>query len=279
MSTPAAANPPWLVTGTGTRLVAWREADLRRVERALARIVRDWEQAWGLPPDPAGAHCVAATPASQDAAWRTLCTGGATSAWFVLPPCWRETLGASLWASEPASGTLATTLMHACEHDLLGRWAAALSLARAGHEAPPPPQATAAWSGALVVDLPWAARLLLNLQAAEVLVQRRAAVPDAPARVTATEPPLTRVTQAAAASRVALRAELSPCELDVSTLQGLQVGDVLRIDHSLDAPLTVRDANGRAVFHGFLGRSRGFKAVELAGDAGALPHATDEAMP
>jgi flagellar motor switch protein FliM len=47
-------------------------------------------------------------------------------------------------------------------------------------------------------------------------------------------------------------------------LRDLQVGDVLRLEHALDAPLQVRDTEGNALFDAALARSRGLKAVEIA---------------
>ena len=61
-----------------------------------------------------------------------------------------------------------------------------------------------------------------------------------------------------------LRVQLEACELDVGSLRELQVGDVLRLRHRIEMPAWVHTAGGDPLFSGFLVRSRGRKAVELA---------------
>jgi flagellar motor switch protein FliM len=61
-----------------------------------------------------------------------------------------------------------------------------------------------------------------------------------------------------------VEARLLACELDVATLQRVRIGDVVRLPHPLDRPLTVHGADDRSLFTGFLARSGGRKAIELA---------------
>jgi flagellar motor switch/type III secretory pathway protein FliN len=57
--------------------------------------------------------------------------------------------------------------------------------------------------------------------------------------------------------------ELQPLELTLGTLRGLRIGDVVQMDHRLDAPLLAR-ADGQVICGTFLGQSGGRRAIELA---------------
>jgi flagellar motor switch protein FliM len=89
-----------------------------------------------------------------------------------------------------------------------------------------------------------------------------------PARTTPAAAPLVEVREALADSEVRLQVELSPFELGLGALQSLQVDDVLRLQHRADAPATVIDGDGRALFRAWLARRHARWAVELAPLAG-----------
>ena len=67
--------------------------------------------------------------------------------------------------------------------------------------------------------------------------------------------------------KVSLRIELSSCELDLGCLEGLHVGDIVPLAHSLDAPLRVSTAQGTRICEGYLGRQAGVKVIELVREA------------
>jgi hypothetical protein len=61
--------------------------------------------------------------------------------------------------------------------------------------------------------------------------------------------------------------ELAACELDASLLLSLAPGDVVCLPHDLDAPVQVRDGDGRGCFEGDLRRQGGKRAVQLRAPA------------
>lgn len=122
------------------------------------------------------------------------------------------------------------------------------------------------WSGALCVRWPWCGgswNLDLPHDAVAVLLGHAAGSASPPR----TYPPqLSRVPidQALSDHRVALRVMLEGTELNLGQLQGLQLGDVLPLAHSLDAPAQVVGTDGAPVCDAWLGQSEGHIAIELA---------------
>lgn len=253
----------WRAADDATPLTAWREEDFRALGEVLAGVVRSWEQAWGLPREPADARCGAARTDGATA-WRVLGTAGVASAWFSLTSSFENLLAILLCDVEQPESPIASELVGSCRADLLLRLAACLHLqcSATGEEAPGP-HVCEAWSGAAEAQLSWGLSVLLNAHAVAVLVGRGCAQSLPGATPAHAHGPLASVADAAAGTPVPLRVHLVDCDLDISTLQDLQVGDVLRMKHPLEMPLTVRDAGGRHLFGGFLARRRGFKAVEL----------------
>jgi hypothetical protein len=125
------------------------------------------------------------------------------------------------------------------------------------------------WSGAVELGVPCGLRVLVNAQAVEALLAAPAVglacVAAAPGRTA----PLAAVRDALAPSRLALRAQLQDCVIELGALQDLQVGDVVRVRHALHDPLQLCDAEGRMVCTGFLARRGGAKALELVSSLSA----------
>ncbi|HEY0824824.1 MAG TPA: FliM/FliN family flagellar motor C-terminal domain-containing protein, partial [Ramlibacter sp.] len=119
------------------------------------------------------------------------------------------------------------------------------------------------WSGSVLVSLPGGARVLLGAALVRILV---AWADDAGASQAAWSAPTPRVPVDRALAGIALNLQvhLEGCELSVGSLQDLQIGDVLRLQHRVDAPAAVTLPDGAPLFNGFLARTRGRKAVELA---------------
>jgi hypothetical protein len=130
------------------------------------------------------------------------------------------------------------------------------------------------WSGCVVVSTPGSRRmprnLLLNAECVRALLAsqgRGVAAPASWPRMT-----LTPLAHALVDRKLPIRVELSACELDLGSLQGLRVGDIIPLPHSLDAPLLVSTTQEIPVCAGFLGRQGGFKAIELVREAHADHH-------
>jgi hypothetical protein len=264
MSAREQASGPWHAHVAARPLVAWSNSQLgllgRSVDRALAR----WAADWGLrAPWTAPVRC--APPAQAEGfAWEWLAGAGETASWTCSGKSAAQELTRALFAGVADATPLLLEIGQACWDDALGRVRAVLPLsAAAGAPEEPGAWAFTPWGGSVVVHLPGGARLLLQaamvracLDAADTAPQPATPVKGGPATVP--------VERALAASGLQLQVQLDGCELDVGSLQDLQVGDVLRLRHALDAPAAVSLADGVPLFTGFLARSRGRKAVEIA---------------
>ena len=125
----------------------------------------------------------------------------------------------------------------------------------------PAHSALSAWSGSLVVSLPFGARLLLAAGAVRKLVAAAGGAPSGPRRATGA---LLGIPEAIGDRELRIEVSLEGCDIEIGALQDLQLGDVLRLRQGLDKPASVSVADGTPVFSGFLVRSRGRKAIELA---------------
>lgn len=122
------------------------------------------------------------------------------------------------------------------------------------------------WSGALHASWPWLGgswHLELPHDAVTVLLGDVAETATRP-RAGSQKLPRVRLDQALSGLPVALRVMLEGTELNLGQLQGLQVGDVVPLEHLLDAPARLVAADGAPVCHGWLGQRAGRIAVELA---------------
>jgi hypothetical protein len=180
-------------------------------------------------------------------------------------------IGVRLFGSCLPVGSLASEVADACERDAWSRIRAALDLRPGSPEDLPALASTASpWAGAVVANLPLGMRMLMTATLVDALLKRRGI-----ARSLAPSPRggLVAVREALSNTSYAVEVQLDGCEIEIGALQDLQVGDVLRIQHPLDAPASVRSDGGATLFNGFLARSRGRKAVELAPRSGPQPSA------
>ncbi|MFV8621707.1 FliM/FliN family flagellar motor switch protein [Ralstonia pseudosolanacearum] len=122
------------------------------------------------------------------------------------------------------------------------------------------------WSGAVLLRLDWYGdtfQLVIDCTHVMRLIGPCAATTDGAATERRSEALLTPVLSALSAEPLSMTAELNPIELDLGTLTGLQVGDVIRIPHALEMPLLVRADDGELLCQAFLGRLEDQKAIEL----------------
>ncbi|MHA6922619.1 FliM/FliN family flagellar motor switch protein [Ralstonia pseudosolanacearum] len=122
------------------------------------------------------------------------------------------------------------------------------------------------WSGAVLLRLDWYGdifQLVIDGTHVMRLIGPCAATTDGAAMERRSEASLTPVLSALSAEPLSMTAELNPIELDLGTLTGLQVGDVIRIPHALEMPLLVRADDGALLCQAFLGRLEDQKAIEL----------------
>jgi len=245
-------------------LVAWREAELGAVASVLTGAQEAWCAAWGLSAMASPVTCVPAVEADRQAPWQRLGAGEAGAAWMALPARFEDELALALWGGSGALGPIAQEIGKACRDDFQSRVGSALQVEASAGVATDPVNAGVAWSGWVTVALDAGARLLLDARWVEALLRVHAPQLARRAVAPAAGKSLTPVGTALAGVRLALRARLADCELDLASLQDLRIGDVLAVPHRLDAPLLVRDAQGELVCGGYLARQGQRKALELA---------------
>jgi hypothetical protein len=252
---------PWQAAGTARPLYWWDERGLQSLAKALEDQLARWRAAWGIGCDAAGLRC---QPAGQlpDAVgdWLAFDAAGTAQAWFCVRDDKDAGLLQALFPGVVAPGPLACSVAGACRRDAIERIATLLGLACVDERAEAPAAAlTRVGSGAVEADLaaPPGARLLVGPEvAARWRKGRKQQLRPREVLVAATE--------AATNESLLLQVELDGCELEVGALQGLQVGDVVRLDHGLQTPASVRHG-GEPLCNAYLGRRGNRKAVELAG--------------
>ena len=258
------AASAWRPPGVARPLVCWRDAQLRTLLQALDGALADWVAQWGLQVlAPVSSSPLEGLDTSLP--WQRLQVPGLAASWLHSTPDTAERLGALLFAVSRAMGPVAASVAVRCEHDALARVLAALDLLGATLSSGRPEASDFhPWTGGIRAHLPpplgW--QILLGADAMDAWCRRHGPIGSPPPSALA--PPLTCAVDAAAALAVTLGVELAGCELDLGTLQGLQPGDVVRVQHRIDAPATVMSAGGVPLFRAYLGRRAGSRAVELA---------------
>jgi len=256
---------PWLPPESAQPLVAWSAPQLEALGAALQRAVAQWREAWGLPAATGAARCAAAEPETVlREGWRMLGDSSA-AAWLHVPAESAGALAQFLFGAE-TQAPVATGVAEACTRDGQRRLCALLGLPDADAlPQSPPPGVGQPWSGAVQATLEatpgWT--LLISAEAMHAWCRRNGVPTQAgdPARA---REPLCSATDAMGSRTVPVHVELAGCEIDLGALQGLQIGDVVRLPHAVDAPARLTDSHGQLLFEGYLVAHQGRKAIELA---------------
>ena len=240
-------------------LRAWRPDQVQAFAEALQAALSPWAAAWGLRVDGAAAvRCEPVRVQLPGPGWEAAGATPVSGAWIAQSQETCDALARELFAGE-CSGPIAGELARVCQGDAVDHLLAALPVGDAA-AALALGDCAGPWSGSLDAVLPWGLRLRLH----GTIVERamaRFGIRGSPSLQTT---PLACVSTATQDMPVTLSVQLQACDVDIGSLQGLQVGDVLRVQHPLATPLAVRDAHGAAVCSGFLVRSGSQLAVELA---------------
>lgn len=251
----------------------WSDTALAALADRIDTAWQGWAARWDVAVDPARVHAAQDTPAGVPLAWQPWQADGAAAAAWAWTGDTGESPTATLafalfgTAGGPASAAVAQQAWSALADDLVRVFGRSDVSPEAGFGLPP----ASAWSGSVRVCLPWrggAARPLWLSVAGDAV----APLLSAHRRPwTGRMPPISESVTAAIAERpFSLSVELDGTELDLGTLQSLRVGDVLRLSHRLDAPLTVRasDPTADPVCAGYLGARDGHRAIELVRPSG-----------
>lgn len=245
-----------------TRLYGWTERQLDAVAAKIAPVWADWLADWGVKID-APLRCSAAEAGEQEAGWVVIAHEADRRAWLVAASA-ESLIGAALFgAHQPPKPSAASSVADQALRDLMNRLSAALKLEpvdrRPASDLPP----RGAWSGTVLVALPFPRplRLLLNAACVAAIAPATAAAAQASSGTRRCE--LVPLESAIARQLVRLKVELHACELDLGTLQALHVGDVVQLPHALDVPVQVLSAERQLLCAGYLGRLGSRKAIEL----------------
>jgi len=246
------------------------ESDLLRARQAAAQALEEWRAVWGLGAQGAQIACVRAWESAErtrvfDEDWtRWECDGWG---WAAAAPTLVSRIQEALFGrSEPGApergAPLALELGDRAVDDLivrlLGKGAPPAVRERAGGPAPEIPASVFKHgSGAVVLDI--------GIDEGQVRVVARcgaARVSSAPQARTGMQSP-GESHAALHALPVTLEAELGELELDLSTLQSLEAGDVVRLTTRIDEPLRLSAPGGSTVCFGDFGTQEGFRALSL----------------
>lgn len=268
----AASNP-----AEASPLRWWTAPQLDALASCLDAPWRQWLADWGLAPQGGGVavQCMQAHEAHDLAAlqWELLGARSGAVAWIAVgsqhgPAAMHSALfgmpGQAL--KQPVEG-IAAEVAGAAWRDAQHRLAQALMLDEPAGVAPPPASLLKPWSGAVVATLSLrgaAVHAMLGAQTVQAwLVAHGGGLATTTAARAKAAGNLEPVAQALAARVLPVRAELDGCEIGLGALQGLRVGDVVRLSHALDAPLRMVGPGREHLGGGWLGQRAGVKAVEL----------------
>ena len=267
-------------------LVRWTASELEAIPRAIGAAVARSARRWAAgdrvqqhlaaldAAGPPATHAEDADPAARAGAWAPI--GARAYSWVAADPvqCLREVLFGEAPVSPGARDgqRIADELAAECWSEQRAALQALLEEGLAGAQnatAAELGQAWQRWGGAVVVETPWFGttwRLLLDATAVRGLL--RALNLRRPAPVAVPRGATSPVLRALSVIPVHLYVRLAPVDIDLGGLMSLGLGDVLKLDHAVDAPAFVvsPDAAIDAVplCHGWLGGRDDHVAVELA---------------
>ncbi|WP_145979323.1 FliM/FliN family flagellar motor switch protein [Ramlibacter tataouinensis] len=258
----------------GRPLMWWTDSQLNDVAGRVRLAWAQWAAEWAC--ETRGGDRVVAAPAhesnvEEEPQWLPLGSHGDGGAWIAPAGHPQQGVRSLLFGREPATReTIADVVACRAWDELLGRLRSGLRQQDALDASPPDAHLHRPWSGAVVVTFGGQASWRLLLEAACV---GAVAAPLPTAERGATHrPALVPMQQAIAPHPLPLCVEITGCDLDLGSLAGLRVGDILPLPHPLDRPLMVSMTGGTPLCNGFLGRQGSLKAIELAPAHAAEPH-------
>lgn len=260
---PLATTGPWLPPTAGRPLGCWRDGHYHALAEAFDHVLAEWSRAWGISVRGV-ASCGPLAGVEPSSGWARLDMGAQCAGWLHPRPDTAPPLAAAVFGDCATFGPVAQQIAAASERDGMTRILAVVQLVPGpGVDAGPSLDDGRSWSGVVDVRLPdpLSCRLVLRPQAVAAWLDGCGEPLGVAAGATST--PLVGVLDAAAALSVPLDVQLTGCEMSLGTLQCLQPGDVVRLQHRISTPAVIRDATGTPFFDAFLGRRAGAKAVEL----------------
>lgn len=239
------------------------------LDSAAAAAVSGWGADWGVAV--AACACAPVARADSERLWRQGWRVGAAAVWVD----WSAELAGEIERALFAPGGMhadgagaAAVLAPAVAADAVDALLDCLATLALGSDAriaclpgEQPEQAGAPMSGALVLSVRFGTRelaCLLNDAAVQAWATRAGVYPAPLPALAALD-----LREAAGALTLALPVKLGGVDVNLASLMTVAVGDVIRLDMSLDQPLQVHSPDGRPLFSAHLGRSGSQVAVEL----------------
>ena len=244
---------------------------LETVRHKLMATVEQWRSDWGLERLELDVECGRAweaAPISSSVPWQHTCAAGDKEVWLawqpelvryvqrhVFPPDQRHAV------SMKGGGSMAADGAEQAVRRLSAQIAAAAGVpetsGRSASVMTPDAAMTSDGSGAVTV------RIWLGEQPIHCLLNH-ACVREI-GRMQHGAPSLAGVVGDLSKVPVTLPIELGQAEVEIGSLLTLAVGDVIRLNTSVDKPLTVRGPGGKALFNAHLGIVGQQVAIEIAG--------------
>lgn len=241
---------------------------LETVRAKAGAALAAWAAQWGVDPAAPALSCEAACPALAGVAWDQCWGAAPRQLWLAFPDGMHDVVQQALFGAEtshvgrsPVAPQLAPQAAAEALEALQGALAAALLGDPGAVRAPAAQPGMAQLArGAGCVLVQWrigavACRCLLDSAAVALL-----APGAAPARATLVP---VNYLKALHGTVVSLPVRLGQAELGLGALMSVAVGDVIRLDCPVDAPVDVLGPAGGALFRAYLGQSQGAVAVDI----------------
>jgi hypothetical protein len=249
------------------------DAHLQACERKVRQAVADWAQAWFATAPAIGVECVHADGAEAARMKVGAMVAGAAQEWFAAWPdagfeaalaC--ALAGNRVGGAAEAIGSIERRLLDRVRADLVRQVAiasgveAAAASEAAGGETQELLQAAAAKGGGCVAASVALEGARLRLLVGPGLIKRMVESPRrlAPARR------LDSCLEALVGKALEMQGVAGRVTLTIGDLQSLKAGDILRLDRSIGEPVLLESPGGQPVGQGYLGKSEGQRALQVA---------------
>ncbi len=263
--------------------LAWvPDRELIQLAQRLNQLLDTWFEEWRSESiDAVKVSCYAAGQCSVDLSrvhtWTQMGVGADEGLWVGLTATKQNIFAETLFGNpaqksqETAQSSLANRLISQAWTDFLVHLSSGLGLANAPISSTAPEgRLFEQWSGAAIVKLQLDTQCIFFVLSASLMQTLRSlqtlgagGTPNLPALPKLLRP-IARLEQTLAKQIIQLRVSLNGCELDLGSLEHLQLGDVVRLEHKLDQALLLKTGQGELVCHAYLGRNKNKKAIELA---------------
>lgn len=247
---------------------------LDKIMRDVVSVMETWRSEWGLEKLSIAAECIRAweaSPQQRNMPWQMRYAGTGKEAWMAWQPELTRFIQRQMFPSEQrhaiqllSAPSIAAATAEEAVHRLASQLAGMLSFhtddGKSMEAGRPKDAFFSVGSGALLV------RITLGDQIVSCLLDHACVQAVAGNALPRRDDPIPQsgFHNALENISVTLPIEIGQAEVNVENLLTLAVGDVIRLDTSVDKPLTVVGPAQEALFDGYLGTLEGKIAIEVA---------------